>query len=210
MQYETLLWTVVKYLYAGKYFNQRETTAHVIPAGSLHGIGCNEVREICRREVSVRRPINMTSTREKHKITNTLVCLLKAMEGVKTTVELRNENSVHGQILMVSGQMHLTMANVVFRPVKGPEQRFSDFFVQGHQIRFVHIPDHIDIRKAMEKMLLTRQSVFSNISKAKEQRQMVKEKIAQKREIQRQKREERALREAPQSIQTVTSNRSDV
>ena len=93
---------------------------------------------------------NMASLREKFKIKNTMVCLLKAIEGKRTQVELRNENVIVGTIVVCDGYMNLTMRNVIFKPVKGKEARFTDFYVQGKQIRYVHIPDEVDIIKAME------------------------------------------------------------
>ena len=92
----------------------------------------------------------MASLREKFKIKNTMVCLLKAIEGKRTQVELRNENVIVGTIVVCDGYMNLTMRNVIFKPVKGKEARFTDFYVQGKQIRYVHIPDEVDIIKAME------------------------------------------------------------
>ncbi|XP_041361929.1 U7 snRNA-associated Sm-like protein LSm10 [Gigantopelta aegis] len=92
----------------------------------------------------------MTSARQHFKINNTLVCLLKTVEGKKTQVELRNENVIVGTIAFCDGFMNLTMKDVTFKPVKGKESKFTDFYVQGKQIRYVHIPDEMDIVKSMD------------------------------------------------------------
>ncbi|KAK6168897.1 hypothetical protein SNE40_020057 [Patella caerulea] len=91
-----------------------------------------------------------TSQREKFIFKNTLLCLLKALERKRTTVELRNETSVSGTIDAVDFQMNISMTNVVFKAPNNKSERFTDFFVQGFMIRFVHIPDFINIKKAIE------------------------------------------------------------
>ncbi|XP_061176395.1 U7 snRNA-associated Sm-like protein LSm10 [Saccostrea echinata] len=92
----------------------------------------------------------MTSEREKYLVRNTLISLLKAVEGKETTVELRNENSVTGKVEDVDGFMNIIMRDVVFRSFRGMSQNFSSFFVQGQNVRYVHIPDEIDMRAAID------------------------------------------------------------
>lgn len=93
----------------------------------------------------------MATDRERFKIVNTLVCLVKSCEGFSTTVDLRNETSVSGKIETVDGHMNISMSNVVCRNFKGKVEHFENFFIHGKTVRFVHIPDEIDMRKAMEK-----------------------------------------------------------
>ncbi|ESO94838.1 hypothetical protein LOTGIDRAFT_79495, partial [Lottia gigantea] len=90
------------------------------------------------------------SNREKFAFKNTLICLLKALEGQVAIVELRNETSVKGRITNVDGWMNMTMTGGTFKNKTRKIIKFTDFFVQGFMIRFVQIPDHIDIRKAIE------------------------------------------------------------
>lgn len=92
----------------------------------------------------------MTSSREKFLVKNTLVCLLKALEGRVTTVELRNENTITGQIDEVDGFMCISMSNVCFKTLSGRMANFESFYIQGKNIRYVQIPDEINMRKAME------------------------------------------------------------
>ncbi|XP_062589553.1 U7 snRNA-associated Sm-like protein LSm10 [Saccostrea cucullata] len=90
------------------------------------------------------------SEREKYLVRNTLISLLKAVEGKVTTIELRNENSVTGRVEDVDAFMNIVMRNVVFRSFRGTSQNFSSFFVQGQNVRYVHIPDEIDMRAAID------------------------------------------------------------
>lgn len=92
----------------------------------------------------------MATDRERFKIRNSLICLLKAVEEKVTTVELRNESSVSGYVVHVDAYMNVTMKDVSFRNFKGKVTRFENFFVQGVNIRFVQIPDEIDMKKALE------------------------------------------------------------
>ena len=95
----------------------------------------------------------METTREKYFFTNSMICLLKAVEGMETTVELRDEKVVKGYIDKVDGFMNITMSDVTLKLLTGKERKFDSFFVNGRNIRYVHIPDEIDMRKSMEKVL---------------------------------------------------------
>lgn len=98
------------------------------------------------------------SLRERAKSTSSLLCLLQALIGEVTTVELHNETSVRGLIKVVDGFMNVEMSNVIFTNISGVSCQFEYFYVQGKRIRFVHIPDHVDIVKAIEKQL----KIYSN------------------------------------------------
>lgn len=100
---------------------------------------------------------NMAGGRERAVSERTLVCLLQAVQGHSTTVELRNESSVEGLIENVDGFMNISMTDVKFSKQSGREvirvMHFPTMFIQGRQIRYVHIPDFIDMRKAIEEQL---------------------------------------------------------
>jgi len=93
------------------------------------------------------------STRERFKYENTLVCLLQALSGRKTTVELRNETAVEGKIVHVDGFMNTEMSRVVVTNRFGKRQSFDRFHIHGKRIRFVHIPSDVDISKAIEAQM---------------------------------------------------------
>uniref|UniRef100_A0A2C9JWY6 Sm domain-containing protein n=1 Tax=Biomphalaria glabrata TaxID=6526 RepID=A0A2C9JWY6_BIOGL len=90
------------------------------------------------------------SGRSRFYFYNTMTCLLKALEGKTITVEIRNDKTVTGHLYFVERDMNLSMTNVVYSDTKGKKSSFSEFYVRGRQIRFVIIPDEVDIIKAMQ------------------------------------------------------------
>ena len=105
----------------------------------------------------------METNREKYFISNSMICLLKAVEGKETIVELRNERIVEGHIDKVDGYMNITMSDVTLKlPLVGTERKFDSFYVTGSNIRYVHIPDEIDMRKSMEKVLKKYNTLSAN------------------------------------------------
>ncbi len=90
---------------------------------------------------------------EKIKAEQSLVCLLHACKGYTTTVELRDESSILGKIENVDGFMNIIVSSAQLSKLNGNVQRFDELFVQGSKIRFVHIPDEIDMRKAIKEQL---------------------------------------------------------
>lgn len=98
----------------------------------------------------------MTSAVEKSKTANTLICLLKALVGRETTVELRNENCVRGTIKDVDSRMNITVSGATFTTPDGRQLAFDDLqYIHGKNIRYVHIPDDVDVSQAIENELGT-------------------------------------------------------
>ncbi|XP_076374037.1 U7 snRNA-associated Sm-like protein LSm10 [Tachypleus tridentatus] len=95
----------------------------------------------------------MASLRERALSTKTLVCLIQALQERETTVELRNEVSISGRIEIVDGYMNLTMSDVTLTTPNNEQRKYESFFVQGKQVRFVHIPDDINIVEAIKQQL---------------------------------------------------------
>lgn len=96
----------------------------------------------------------MAGGRERAVAERTLVCLLQAVQGHRTTVELRNESSAVGLIENVDGFMNISMSDVKFTKGNGGEvMEFPTMFIHGRQIRYVQIPDFIDMRKAIDEQL---------------------------------------------------------
>ncbi|KAF0290462.1 U7 snRNA-associated Sm-like protein LSm10 [Amphibalanus amphitrite] len=90
---------------------------------------------------------------EKFFSCNTLVCLLQALKGHSTTIELRNESEVCGVIDYVDGFMNVTVRPARFTDAAGTCARFDSFFVHGRQIRYVHIPDEVSPLSAIRQQL---------------------------------------------------------
>ena len=90
---------------------------------------------------------------ERASFERTLCCLLKDLEGHSTTVELRNEIQITGNVDHVDGHMNVSMSNVVYEKPRQPLLKFSDIKIHGRQIRFIHIPDQINMQKAITRQL---------------------------------------------------------
>lgn len=96
------------------------------------------------------KTVSMETSREKHFIINTMTCLIKACEGYEVTVDLRDSSEINGLVIHVDGFMNISMSDVTLKTNIGHLIKFEQFFVKGRQIRYVHIPDEIDMRKGME------------------------------------------------------------
>uniref|UniRef100_T1IY48 Sm domain-containing protein n=1 Tax=Strigamia maritima TaxID=126957 RepID=T1IY48_STRMM len=101
------------------------------------------------------------SLKERAITCNTLVCLVKSLEKKATTIELKNESSVTGNIESVDAYMNVQMNDVVFLAPNGSLKKFQTFFIQGRQVRYVHIPDDVDIGVAIQSNLTSIKNVSS-------------------------------------------------
>ena len=99
------------------------------------------------------------AARERHKSTNTLVCLLQGIVKFRTTVELRNETAVHGVLEDVNGYMDIEMSDVTVTLVDGTTMHMDNFHITGKQIRYVHIPDEVDMLKTIQRRLADVQGI---------------------------------------------------
>jgi len=79
---------------------------------------------------------------------STLACILPALRNKRTTVELRNEGFVSGKIVEGDGFMNITMEDVTFTDPKGARLHFETFFVQNRLIRYIQVPQSVDLRNA--------------------------------------------------------------
>lgn len=91
--------------------------------------------------------------REIQKATNTLVCLLQGLTGHVAKIELRNEASLVGKIMHVDGFMDVDMSNVSYTDIENKTTRFDDFHIQGKNIRFVQVPDELDMLTVITQQL---------------------------------------------------------
>lgn len=91
------------------------------------------------------------SALEKCTTERTLICLLRACQGYRTMVELRNESTCFGEIANVDGFMNVIMTDATFTTIKGNTEYFAELHIIGKNIRYVHIPDEIDILSSIEE-----------------------------------------------------------
>ncbi|XP_054620609.1 U7 snRNA-associated Sm-like protein LSm10 isoform X6 [Dunckerocampus dactyliophorus] len=93
------------------------------------------------------------SIRERTIAENSMVVLLQGLRGEVTTVDLRNESTARGRVVNVDAFMNIRLEDVLYRDRKGSLTQLQDLFITGRNIRYVHIPDHMDIMKTIEGQL---------------------------------------------------------
>lgn len=94
-----------------------------------------------------------SSIRERTIAENSMVVLLQGLQGEVTTVDLRNESTARGRVVNVDAFMNIRLADVLYRNWRGQLTQLQDLFITGRNVRYVHIPDHIDIMKTMQGQL---------------------------------------------------------
>lgn len=95
----------------------------------------------------------ISSIRERTVTENSLVVLLQGLQGEVTTVDLRNECTARGRIVNVDAFMNIRLEAVLYRDRRGQIANLQDLFVTGRNVRYVHIPDHVDIMRTIETQL---------------------------------------------------------
>uniref|UniRef100_A0A665W776 Organic solute carrier partner 1a n=1 Tax=Echeneis naucrates TaxID=173247 RepID=A0A665W776_ECHNA len=93
------------------------------------------------------------SLRERTITENSMVVLLQGLQGAVTTVDMRNESTARGRVVNVDAFMNVRMEEVLYRDWKGQLTQLQDLFITGRNIRYIHIPDHIDIMKTIQSQL---------------------------------------------------------
>ncbi|XP_056413119.1 U7 snRNA-associated Sm-like protein LSm10 isoform X2 [Hyla sarda] len=99
------------------------------------------------------------SVKERTIAENSLVILLQGLHGLVTTVDLRNESSATGIILNVDAFMNIRLKKVIYTDRHGQKAKLDDLFVTGRNVRYVHIPEEVDIIHTIEEQLKKIQSV---------------------------------------------------
>uniref|UniRef100_A0A8C3EN59 Uncharacterized protein n=1 Tax=Corvus moneduloides TaxID=1196302 RepID=A0A8C3EN59_CORMO len=79
-----------------------------------------------------------------------LVILLQWPARHVTTVELRDESAAAGRVTSVDAFMNVRLAEVTFTDRQGTVSHLDELFVTGRNIRYVHIPDEVDIQGRRE------------------------------------------------------------
>ncbi|XP_071623668.1 U7 snRNA-associated Sm-like protein LSm10 [Heliangelus exortis] len=93
------------------------------------------------------------SLKERTIAENSLVILLQGLRGRVTTVDLRDESTATGRVTNVDAFMNVRLSEVNFTDRQGTVSRLEELFVTGRNIRYVHIPDEVDIRATIEQQL---------------------------------------------------------
>ncbi|XP_062266642.1 U7 snRNA-associated Sm-like protein LSm10 [Platichthys flesus] len=95
----------------------------------------------------------VNSIRERSIAENSMVVLLQGLQGEVTTVDMRNESTARGRLVNVDAYMNVRLEEVLYRDRRGQLTQLQDMFVTGRNIRYVHIPDHVDIMKTIQTQL---------------------------------------------------------
>lgn len=93
------------------------------------------------------------SVKERTIAENSLVILLQGLHGHVTTVDLRDESTATGRVANVDAFMNMRLAEVTFTDRRGEVSQLDEIFVTGRNVRYVHIPDEVDIRATIERQL---------------------------------------------------------
>nr|XP_053601676.1 U7 snRNA-associated Sm-like protein LSm10 [Plodia interpunctella] len=93
------------------------------------------------------------TSKEKFSYHNTLLCLVRALQGKNVTIDLRNDAYVCGNITNVDGYMNVSLSNAVYCDPQGNEFKFENLFVQGRNIRYVQIPETMSMLATIKKEL---------------------------------------------------------
>uniref|UniRef100_A0A1A7X3J0 LSM10, U7 small nuclear RNA associated n=1 Tax=Iconisemion striatum TaxID=60296 RepID=A0A1A7X3J0_9TELE len=95
----------------------------------------------------------VNSIRERTISENSLVVLLQGLQGQVTTVDLRDESTARGRVLNVDAFMNIRLEDVLYQDRRGRRSQLQDLFITGRNVRYVHIPDHVDIMKTIQNQL---------------------------------------------------------
>ncbi|XP_055259424.1 U7 snRNA-associated Sm-like protein LSm10 [Moschus berezovskii] len=93
------------------------------------------------------------SVKERTISENSLIILLQGLQGQVTTVDLRDESVAHGRIDNVDAFMNIRLAQVTYTDRWGHRVELDDLFVTGRNVRYVHIPDSVNITATIEQQL---------------------------------------------------------
>ncbi|XP_068629222.1 U7 snRNA-associated Sm-like protein LSm10 [Battus philenor] len=99
----------------------------------------------------VKREPFIGTSKEKFHFHNTLLCLVKSLQGQTITVDLRNDTYVCGVVLLVDGYMNISFSNAVYCDPQGNEFSFENLFIQSRNIRYIHIPENVSVLANIKK-----------------------------------------------------------
>lgn len=89
----------------------------------------------------------------------TLLCVIKALQGLHILVELQNDVYIRGVLDDCDDAMNVTIKDASMEDVEGNEKKLPLIFIRGSNIRFVHIPDSVNVSDAVEEMRLLQDKV---------------------------------------------------
>eukprot|EP00808_Paulinella_micropora_P031220 g30543.t1 len=92
----------------------------------------------------------MSTKRERRAAANSLVIVLKAMVGMRVRIDLKNDTVLVGRLEEVEDTMGMKLTRVKRTLPEGEKEEQENVILKGSQIRYVHIPDAVNIPKLLE------------------------------------------------------------
>ncbi|CAI9560291.1 unnamed protein product [Staurois parvus] len=99
------------------------------------------------------------SVKERTIAENSLVILLQGLHGLTTTVEMRDESSAKGLVINVDAFMNVRLEKVTYKDREGKESKLDDLFISGRNVRYIHIPEEVDMIHTIQEQLKKIQSI---------------------------------------------------
>lgn len=122
----------------------------------------------------------METARQKAFNYNTLIGILKACEGKNVQIDLRNEIHIYGKVESVFAEMNITLSNAylissnyVSRSKNQLPKYYTEITIRGKNVRFVHIPDDVDMISALQQQVLHKKTFNKNEFKKKPRNQSI-------------------------------------
>ncbi|KYQ94048.1 hypothetical protein DLAC_11582 [Tieghemostelium lacteum] len=78
-----------------------------------------------------------------------LLCVFTALKGSQITIELRSNCKIYGTIENVDKYMNIELSNVNLKNKFFKNEKFEILLVQSRNIRYIHIPDKIDLNNLL-------------------------------------------------------------
>ncbi|CAM9488530.1 unnamed protein product [Chrysoparadoxa australica] len=88
-------------------------------------------------------------TRPPPPMQRTLAIILQSLRGQSIVLELKNDVEIKGVVDFTDQDMNVSLTSARHVAPDGTVQHFSELFVRGVTVRYVHIPDHINVGKNM-------------------------------------------------------------
>jgi len=79
-----------------------------------------------------------------------LACAIQALVGTELLLELRNDTCIRGLLDDCDDAINVIIKDSLIEDVQGVQKKLPLIFVRGSHIRFIHIPQSINMSQAVE------------------------------------------------------------
>jgi small nuclear ribonucleoprotein (snRNP)-like protein len=103
----------------------------------------------------------MLTPKDKAILCNSLIGIVKACEGKRIQIDLRNELHILGKLESVSTEMNVVMSDAFLTlPYQSKDlkenlikRHYDEIIIRGCNVRFVQVPDEIDMIKTLHNQI---------------------------------------------------------